>query len=154
MKNQEPLQGDDFKSAQPRAEPDLEAEEKIAFPSFEPIPTYSEMFNQGDPAPSAPSMAKNPRLGPRFTNTTLEPFETESSMSGHSRTHTRTETSGYTWDVASTVTTTQLSRQVSEHSSVGFEHSRPLDSAPPYSGRHVSAVPNPFLDQQKRWVIE
>lgn len=150
VKNEEALPGDDFKPTMHRAEQDLEAEEKIDFPSFEPIPTYSEMFNHGVAAPAAPPPMKNPRLGPRFTNTTLEPFETASRMSGH----TRTDTSGYTWDVASTITTTQLSRQVSERSIGAFEHPKPLESAPPYSGRHTSSVPNPFLDQQKRWVIE
>lgn len=156
--SQEPLPGDDFKPAMQQRQDDLESE-KIDFPSFEPIPTYSAMFNQGFNAPVVPPTTKsNPRLGPRFRNTTLEPFETQTNRSNL----VRSDSLGYTWEVASSFSTThsnnttQLSRQASQRSNgTGYERARPpQDTAPPYSGRHPSTEPHAYMDRQKRWVIE
>ena len=153
VNHQEPLPGDDFKPAYPPGQPDLESE-KIDFPSFDRIPTYSAMFDQGFNVPAAPSTTKNnPQLGPRFRNTTSEPFETESSMG-----HSRSDSSGYTWEVVSSFSTTHRgtahARQASQYSNGTYESARSRDSVPPYSGRHTPSEPHPFHDHQKRWVIE
>ncbi|KAL0950737.1 hypothetical protein HGRIS_007511 [Hohenbuehelia grisea] len=81
---QETLPGDDFVPIYPSNSRDIE---KVDFPSNEkPIPTWSVTFGQGQevPVPSQmfpPAYGAGGRLGPRFSNNSAEPFETESNMS-------------------------------------------------------------------------
>lgn len=73
---EEPLAGDDY--------PSTDAE-KIDFPSnARPIPTFSAAFGSGSEVPPPSQMRFGPRqqmvLGPRFSDTTSEPFETQSQL--------------------------------------------------------------------------
>lgn len=77
MNAQEPLPGDDFA---PVYSSDME---KVEFPSNEkPIPTYSAAFGSGAEVPPPSQMfASQPKLGPRFFDSSAEPFETPRNLS-------------------------------------------------------------------------
>ncbi|KAJ7630524.1 hypothetical protein FB45DRAFT_793057 [Roridomyces roridus] len=78
---QESLPGDDF---EPITRPgDIE---KVAFPSNEkPVPTFSATFGSGSEVPVPSQMFKpGPRLGPRFFNSSAEPFESRPNSNGSS----------------------------------------------------------------------
>ncbi|KAJ7169468.1 hypothetical protein C8R46DRAFT_897285 [Mycena filopes] len=70
---QESLPGDDFVPIT-RGGDDME---KVAFPSNEkPVPTYSATFGSGSEVPVPSQMFRpGPQLGPRFFNSSAEPFE-------------------------------------------------------------------------------
>lgn len=75
---QGPLDGDDFVPFYPG---DSSDPEKVDFPSNEkPIPTYSATFGSGAEVPP-PTQMFGTRLGPRFFNSSAEPFETQSNAS-------------------------------------------------------------------------
>jgi len=78
---QESLPGDDFVPIT-RGD-DME---KVSFPSTEkPVPTYSATFGSGSEVPVPSQMFKpSPRLGPRFFNSSAEPFESRSNSNSSS----------------------------------------------------------------------
>ncbi|KAJ7785881.1 hypothetical protein B0H16DRAFT_1670180 [Mycena metata] len=79
---QESLPGDDFVPIT-RGGDDME---KVAFPSNEkPVPTYSATFGSGSEVPVPSQMFRpSPQLGPRFFNSSAEPFESRSNSSNNS----------------------------------------------------------------------
>ncbi|KAJ6574679.1 hypothetical protein B0H19DRAFT_933287 [Mycena capillaripes] len=77
----ESLPGDDFVPV--TSGDDLE---KVAFPSTEkPVPTFSATFGSGSEVPVPSQMFKpSPQLGPRFFNSSAEPFESRPNSSSSS----------------------------------------------------------------------
>lgn len=92
---EEPLPGDDYSSSE---------KEKIDFPSnARPVPTFSAAFGSGDevPPPSQMRFGPGPRqMGPRFSDKTSEPFETQSQLDMSIASHT-TPNSAYTSPISS-----------------------------------------------------
>ncbi|KAJ7770883.1 hypothetical protein DFH07DRAFT_805539 [Mycena maculata] len=78
---QEPLPGDDFVPITSAG--DIE---KVAFPSNEkPVPTFSATFGSGSEVPVPSQMFKpSPQLGPRFFNSSAEPFESRPNSNSSS----------------------------------------------------------------------
>ncbi|KAJ7042664.1 hypothetical protein C8F04DRAFT_1076686 [Mycena alexandri] len=79
---QESLPGDDFVPIT-RGGDDME---KVAFPSNEkPVPTYSATFGSGSEVPVPSQMFRpSPQLGPRFFNSSAEPFESRPNSNNNS----------------------------------------------------------------------
>jgi len=73
---QEPLPGDDFIPVVPGEKGNGDPE-KVDFPSTDrPIPTFSATFGSGLDVPPPSQMRFPPRqMGPRFTNSSAQPFE-------------------------------------------------------------------------------
>lgn len=73
---QAPLPGDDFQRMSG-------GDEKVAFPSTEkPVPTFSATFGSGSEVPVPSQMFRPaPQLGPRFFNSSAEPFESRPNSS-------------------------------------------------------------------------
>lgn len=77
---QVPLPGEDFDSVKAPSDRDSYYAEKVAFPSLETsVPTFSAAFGKGDEVPLPtqmfPAATAGTRLGPRFNNPSLEPFD-------------------------------------------------------------------------------
>ncbi|KAJ7275458.1 hypothetical protein B0H12DRAFT_1207933 [Mycena haematopus] len=77
----ESLPGDDFASVTYNGDP-----EKVSFPSNEkPVPTFSATFGSGSEVPVPSQMFRpSPQLGPRFFNSSAEPFESRPNSSSSS----------------------------------------------------------------------
>jgi len=132
---EEPLPGDDFSPVYNAS--DLE---KVDFPSNEkPIPTFSATFGSGSEVPP-PSQMFASRMGPRFYNSSAEPFE--SPINTVSPEPALTRTSSRSSEQSSTV------MQSSEnHGTIGsyYSYSPPENS---YSPRNETSIGG------RRWVIE
>jgi hypothetical protein len=77
----ESLPGDDFTPVTHGGDP-----EKVSFPSNEkPVPTFSATFGSGSEVPVPSQMFRpGPQLGPRFFNSSAEPFESRPNSSNAS----------------------------------------------------------------------
>ncbi|KAF7340022.1 B-block-TFIIIC domain-containing protein [Mycena venus] len=77
----ESLPGDDFTPVTHGGDP-----EKVSFPSNEkPVPTFSATFGSGSEVPVPSQMFRpSPQLGPRFFNSSAEPFESRPNSNSSS----------------------------------------------------------------------
>jgi hypothetical protein len=79
LNTEESLPGDDFERVVSRTD------EKVSFPTSEkPVPTYSATFGSGSEVSSQYTTRPSPQLGPRFFNSSAEPFESRSNSASSS----------------------------------------------------------------------
>ena len=173
---EEPLP-DNFEPVVPRGQ--TYDSEKVEFPSGRAaLPTYSAAFAQNTPPKQ---MNFSPRVGPRFTNPSIEPFETDSSSrgttiltdvsslpgtyaqrsndSGYQSNETTYSRDTYYRQTLSDGATLYDQRQLSRHVSVGSQRSYNSASSSSTVKTHGSnpsySSTGPRNDPfSKRWVIE
>ena len=146
-------------------------DEKVEFPSNRALPTFSAAFGKGDEVPP-PSQMKfgPPRMGPRFTNPSIAPFEPQPpepsplpstiySKETYINSNSPSPTEYRVYD-----NIPQLSRQLSNGSQRSYSSFRSDGSAQTFkthkssgsvrsteSGRSTNSDRS---DRSRRWVIE
>jgi len=155
---QEPLPGDDFSPVQPDNVTSSDPE-KVEFPSARGgIPTFSVAFGKDNDVPPPSQMNFGPpRLGPRFTNPPLEPFDPQ-PLEGFEQSlnpTTYSKPASGAVDAQSDVDTgsVHLSRQLTNGSQRSFASQKSSASTDSYRS-DTSSRNNVYLDRSKRWVIE
>ncbi|KAI0067923.1 hypothetical protein BV25DRAFT_1876789 [Artomyces pyxidatus] len=140
---QEPLSGDDFAPLYGEKGSD---EEKFDFPSNDrPIPTFSAAFGSGTevPPPSQMFPAGARQKGPRFYNSSAQPFESSSDIAEPAAAYT-----------GGSPTSSTGQRPLVRHGSDRSQHSFTSFASTSSDGRGRSSSGGSTATAKARWVIE
>lgn len=157
MNAQEPLP--DETTTDWNSKSDYDDEEKVEFPSGRPLPTFSAAF--GNDVPPSQMRFGPPRLGPRFNNPSIEPFDPQppvesDAMTTYSKSSaSRTNSSVYhggeplkiaEWNEHARSASIGSQRSMSSYKSNSSQHSHKSNN----SGHSFGSAAN----TDRKWMIE